>query len=53
MADTAADEPVVNSMKRYAYVIAVLLLKLLAARETFLIAEETVSPFVQSKDTPG
>ena len=53
MADTAADEPVVNSMKRYAYVIAVLLLKLLAARETFLIADETVSTFVQSKDTPG
>lgn len=53
MADTAADEPVVNSMKRYAYVSAVLLLKLLAPGETFLIAGETVSTLVQSKDTPG
>ncbi|HBU38321.1 MAG TPA: hypothetical protein DEB70_11025, partial [Planctomycetaceae bacterium] len=40
-------------MKRYAYISALLLLKLLAAGQTFLIADESVSAFVRPKDTPG
>ena len=52
MADTAGEKPVVNSMNRCAYVIAGLLLNLLAPGGSFLFAGDSASTLIKPKDAP-